>query len=58
MKKKTYQQPALQIVTIKKQPQILSGSGGTGIHDDDPQPPGGAMSRDNDGWEDDDFDVM
>ena len=49
MKKKAYQQPALQIVTIEEQPQILSGSGGTGVHNDDPQPPGGAMSRDNDG---------
>ena len=48
--KKPYMKPAMQVVKIQHQCHILTVSGG-GFHTDDPQPPGGAMSREYD-WDD------
>lgn len=57
MAKKDYQQPTLHIVKIQQTHIICSSPGGegTGVHDDDPQPPSGAMSREYKGnidWDD------
>ena len=59
--KKDYIKPAQRIITIQPT-SIFCQSDGTGVHNDDPQHPGNAMSRghhltdwDDDGdWDDDD----
>ena len=51
MNKKVYQQPVLHIVTIEFQYHLLNG---TGVHDDDSQNPGNAMSRRRNRWDDED----
>ena len=48
--KKEYMKPAMQVVMIREQISLLAGSGGSGIHTDDPQSPGGAISRELDEW--------
>lgn len=50
MAKKVYQQPTLHIVKIQYGCHLLAGSG-TGYHTDDPQNPGGAMSREYDSFD-------
>lgn len=55
MEKQYYQKPTLYIVKIQ-QAHIICISGndgeGTGVHDDDPQHPGGAMTRESSGvWD-------
>ena len=42
--KKDYIKPTQRIITIQSA-CIICQSGGTGVHNDDPQHPGGAMSR-------------
>ena len=49
MEKRYYQKPTLHIVKIQ-QTHIICNSPegeGTGVHNDDPQPPGGAMTRES-----------
>ena len=54
MEKRYYQKPTLHIVKIQ-QTHIICNSPegeGTGVHNDDPQPPGGAMTRESSGvWD-------
>ncbi len=50
MEKRYYQKPTLHIVKIQQTHIICNspeGVEGTGVHDDDPQPPGGAMTRES-----------
>lgn len=58
--KKDYTKPAQHIIMIQPT-SIICQSTGTGVHNDDPQPPGGAMIRrhhltDWDVWDDKDDD--
>jgi len=52
--KKVYMKPSMHIVKIQ-QTHIICTSPGSGAHGDDPQNPGGAMSRRFDGWDDEDW---
>ena len=45
MKKKVYIAPKTQVTILQQSICILAGSPGDTIHTDDPQTPGGAMSR-------------
>lgn len=47
--KKEYMKPTMTVVMIQHQQHLLQASG---IHNDDPQTPGSAMSRRFDGWDD------
>lgn len=50
MNKKVYQQPSLRMMKTKIESHLLQG---TGVHDDDPQSPGAALSRGSNVWFDD-----
>ena len=48
--KKEYSKPCLMTIIIQQTTHLLQGSG---VHTDDPQTPGSALSRENDSWWDD-----
>jgi hypothetical protein len=52
--KKEYIKPEVKVVKIQQQMSLLTLSGGSGAHIDDPQPPGSSLSPEFDF--DDDFD--
>ena len=57
MNKKSYQTPIVRVVALRAAAIICTSPGGegTGVHDDDPQNPGGAMIREYKGsidWDD------
>ena len=52
--KKEYMKPEMQVVKIQQQISLLAGSGGRGIHTDEPADPGNSLSPEFDF--DDDFD--
>ena len=43
--------PSIEAINIKMNQHLLNGSPGSGIHTDDPQPPGSSMSPALDGFD-------